>query len=225
MPEMQLLEKVKRLGVQAMFSDDDLLDILVLKGGNAMALIHRLSARASIDLDFSMRHDFPNGIDGIRKKVEKVLEETFWENGFKVFDLKTIEKPSVMSQDMASFWGGYGVEFKLITAELFKIHGSDIETLRRHALVIGQGQKFLIDISRFEYVLDKQEADLNGYRIYVYSPEMIVCEKLRAICQQMPAYGPIIKRARAGTARARDFVDIHVLISALDLDITSEKSP
>lgn len=223
MSEVQLLEKVKRLGVQAMFSDDDLLDMLVLKGGNAMALIHRLSARASVDLDFSMRHDFPNGIEGIRKKVEKVLEETFWENGFKVFDLKTVEKPSVVSPDMANFWGGYGVEFKLITAELFKTHGADLEALRRHALVIGQGQKFLIDISRFEYVQDKQEADLDGYKIYVYSPEMIVCEKLRAICQQMPAYGPIIKRGRAGTARARDFVDIHVLVSALNLDITSEK--
>ena len=70
---------------------------------------------------------------------------------------------------------------------------------------------------------DRQEADLDGYRIYVYSPEMIVCEKLRALCQQMPAYGPIIKRERPGSARARDFVDIYTLVSQLSLDIDSEK--
>lgn len=34
--EAQLIDKVKRWGVQAMFSDDELLDELVLKGGNAI---------------------------------------------------------------------------------------------------------------------------------------------------------------------------------------------
>jgi Nucleotidyl transferase AbiEii toxin, Type IV TA system len=221
---MQLLERVKRLGVQAMFSDDELLDVLVLKGGNAMALIHRLSTRASIDLDFSMRHDFPDGIDGIREKLETALEQTFWKNGFKVFDLKTVEKPLATSAELASFWGGYGIEFKVISKELLIALGPNVDTLRKHALQIGQGQKFLIDISRFEYVSDKEEAALDGYRIYVYSPEMIVCEKLRAICQQMPDYGPIVKRSRTGTARARDFVDIYVLISGLSLNIASDKS-
>lgn len=222
--EAQLLEKVKRLGVQAMFSDDTLLDELVLKGGNAMALVHRLSARASVDLDFSISHDFPDGIEVVQARIEKALTITFRENGFEVFDLKMTENPKAISPDMADFWGGYGVEFKLITANLFKLHSADIESLRKHALSIGQGKRFLIDISRFEYTLDKQQFDFDGYRIYVYSPEMIVCEKLRAICQQMPEYGPIIKRSRAGSARARDFIDIHVLVDTLKLDLTSEKN-
>lgn len=38
--ESKTLEKIKRLAITAMFSDDELLDKLVLKGGNAMALIH-----------------------------------------------------------------------------------------------------------------------------------------------------------------------------------------
>ncbi len=63
----------------------------------------------------------------------------------------------------------------------------------------------------------------NSYMIYVYSPVMIVCEKLRAICQQMPEYGPIIKRDRAGSARARDFVDIFVLMDTLKLDPMTDK--
>ena len=37
--DLAVLERVKRLAVMAMFSDDELLDELVLKGGNAMALI------------------------------------------------------------------------------------------------------------------------------------------------------------------------------------------
>ena len=52
------LDQIKKLAVMAMFSDDDLMDQLVLKGGNAMALIHKLTSRESVDLDFSMRHDF-----------------------------------------------------------------------------------------------------------------------------------------------------------------------
>lgn len=223
--EAQLLEKVKRWGVQAMFSDDELLDELVLKGGNAMALVHRLSARASVDLDFSMSHDFPDGIEAVQARIEKALVTTFRENGFEVFDLKMTEKPkAIQEDDMADFWGGYGIEFKLITADLFKLHSPNLELLRKHALTIGKGPKFLIDISRFEYTLGKQAVDFDGYRIYVYSPEMIVCEKLRAICQQMPEYGPIIKRSRAGSARARDFIDIHVLVDTLKLDLTSEQN-
>ena len=222
--EAQLLEQVKRWGVQAMFSDDELLDELVLKGGNAMALVHRLSTRASVDLDFSMSHDFAEGIEAVKGRIAKVLTTTFQENGFEVFDLKMAEKPELITQDMANFWGGYGIEFKLITADLFRRHSPNIDLLRKHALTIGQGKKFLIDISRFEYTQGKQEFDFDGYRIYAYTPEMIVCEKLRAICQQMPEYGPIIKRSRAGSARARDFVDIHILVNTLKLDLTSEKN-
>lgn len=222
--EIRLLERVKRLGVRAMFSDDELLDALVLKGGNAMALVHRLSARASVDLDFSMSHDFSDGVEKIQVRIEKVLTETFRENGFEVFDLKMLEKPApIANDDMADFWGGYGVEFKLISSDLYQQHSQNLEALRKYALSIGQGKKFLIDISRFEYTQGKQEADFDGYRIYVYSPEMIVCEKLRAICQQMPAYGPIIKRGRAGSARARDFIDIYILVNALKIDVSSEK--
>lgn len=37
--ELISLEQIKKLAVTAMFSDDELMDQLVLKGGNAMALI------------------------------------------------------------------------------------------------------------------------------------------------------------------------------------------
>lgn len=221
--DTKLLDSIKSLAVQAMFSDDELLEQLVLKGGNAMALVHQISARASVDLDFSLKQDFGNNLEDVQARILKTLSETFRANGYEVFDFKMVERPKTMTEDMRDFWGGYGVEFKLATSEVHTKHSADIEMLRKLAINLGQGPKFLIDISRFEYVEDKQDWDFDGTLIYVYSPLMIVCEKLRAICQQMPEYGPVIKRERPGSARPKDFVDIFVLTKALDLDLTGEQ--
>jgi len=46
---------------------------------------------------------------------------------------------------------------------------------------------------------------------------MIVIEKLRAICQQMPEYTD----PRLATARARDFFDIHEAIEKRSIDLTN----
>jgi hypothetical protein len=224
--ELATLERIKKLAVTAMFSDDELLDELVLKGGNAMALIHKLTSRESVDLDFSMRHDFPGGVEAVRRRIETALQRTFRPAGYEPFDFKMAERPAHISEDLADFWGGYGLEFKLVTTEQFAAQKNHLEQLRRTALSIGQGKKFLIDISRFEYIEDKQEDELDGYRIYVYSPLMIACEKLRAICQQMEEYAPVVKRSdrRPGSERARDFVDIHTLVEKLSLDLAAPKA-
>lgn len=222
--ELSALEKIKRFTVVAMFSDDDLEEDLVLKGGNAMDLVHRLSSRASMDLDFSMKHDFPGDVEDFCARVERALKKTFKPEGYEIFDVKMEEKPKAISDDMRDFWGGYGVEFKIISSEIFDKNKDDINKLRQNAINIGQGKRFLIDISRFEYTDGKEEADFDGYRIYVYSAEMIVCEKLRAICQQLPEYNEIIRRSYKGKARARDFLDIAVLIDARQIDITSENN-
>jgi Nucleotidyl transferase AbiEii toxin, Type IV TA system len=223
--ELISLDHIKRLAVTAMFSDDELMDELVLKGGNAMALIHKLTSRESVDIDFSMRHDFPNGPDEVKGRIERALLRTFRPAGFEPFDFKMEAKPAEVSADLADFWGGYGVEFKLVSSSQFALLRDDPNRLRNAALSIGQGRKFFIDISRFEYVEDKEPSDLDGYRIYVYSPLMIACEKLRAICQQMTEYAPVIKREnRPGAQRARDFVDIHVLVEGLKLDVLSPKA-
>lgn len=218
------LEQIKRIAVTAMFADDEMFENLVLKGGNALNLIHRLGTRYSLDLDFSMRHDWPEDVETFCRRVEKTLSKTFLQNGYSVFDVKMEERPKAISEDMADFWGGYAVEFKLIPYAQYKEFEGDIDQLRNRAVSIGQGKKFLIDVSRFEYTEGKLQVELDGYRIFVYSTEMIVCEKLRAICQQMPEYGSVIKRDRAGGARARDFVDIHVLETQLALDLTSEQT-
>ncbi len=79
------LEEIKELAVIGMFSDDTLMDTLVLKGGNALDLIYKMSARASVDVDFSMKADFPGGLESLRNKVEASLTQTYAEAGFHAF--------------------------------------------------------------------------------------------------------------------------------------------
>lgn len=217
------IEQIKKLAVIAMFSDDELMDRLVLKGGNALDLIYRISPRASLDVDFSMESDFPEGQrEAFHGRIERTLRQTFREAGYEVFDVRMEERPPGLTPDVADFWGGYAVEFKLIEKAAYQQFSENIAELRRRALSLGVGPKFIIDISRFEYTVGKESQDLDGYRIFVYSPQMLVCEKLRAICQQMPEYGPVVRRSRPGAARARDFLDVHTLVSDRKLDVASQ---
>ncbi len=216
-----LLETIKKTTIISLFSDDDLLDLLVLKGGNAMDIVHKVSSRASVDIDLSVDKNFD--YDTVRPKVETAIRNGFAEKGYLAFDIKMTIKPGKMPDELASFWGGYLVEFKLIS--LTRAAEVDhLDTMRREAIQLGEGTRFTIDISRHEYTEDKQPHDLDGYTIYVYSPEMIVCEKLRAICQQMETYAEIIKRKGLGNQRARDFIDIEVLVKKFNIDLGSARA-
>ena len=219
--QLAFLEKVKRIAIIAMFSDDRLMEELVLKGGSALDIAYQATSRASLDVDFSMGDEFES-TGALRERVSRCLRETFREHGLVVFDMHLTERPPGLTDDLRDFWGGYLVEFKLSTRADFETYGNDIEALRRHAVPVGakNSTKFTIDISKHEFRRDKVAAELDGYTVFVYSPEMIVAEKVRAICQQSPQYGPIVKRGRAGAARARDFLDIYVGCETLGVDFT-----
>lgn len=217
-----LLETIKKTTIISLFSDDDLLDLLVLKGGNAMDIVHKVSSRASVDIDLSVDKNFD--YDTVWPKVETAIHNGFAEKGYLAFDIKMTIKPGKMPDELASFWGGYLVEFKLISLTRAEEVARNLDTMRREAIQLGEGARFTIDISRHEYIEDKQAHELDGYTIYVYSPEMIVCEKLRAICQQMEAYAEIIKRKGLGNQRARDFIDIEVLVKKFNIDLGNNRA-
>ena len=217
-----LLETIKKTTIISLFSDDDLLDLLVLKGGNAMDIVHKVSSRASVDIDLSVDKNFD--YDTVWPKVEKAIHDGFAAKGYLAFDIKMTIKPGKMPDELASFWGGYLVEFKLISLARATEVDRQLDTMRREAIQLGEGSRFTIDISRHEYTDDKQSHDLDGYTIYVYSPEMIVCEKLRAICQQMEPYAEIIKRKGLGNQRARDFIDIEVLVKKFNIDLGTARA-
>lgn len=93
--------------------------------------------------------------------------------------------------------------------------------MRKGALSLGSGEKkpFTIDISKHEYCGPKEEKELDGFTIYVYTPEMLVIEKIRAICQQMDEYPYGTK-----SARARDFIDIYILMENQKVDLLEERN-
>ena len=64
------LEKIRTTVIVAVCSDDYLLDRLVLKGGNALTLLHGIGFRTSLDIDFSMENDFED-----LEKAEKQFEQ------------------------------------------------------------------------------------------------------------------------------------------------------
>ena len=47
---MDLLEKIKRMTIMSLMSDDILMALLVLKGGNAIDIPYDLSRRGSVDI-------------------------------------------------------------------------------------------------------------------------------------------------------------------------------
>lgn len=160
--------EIRRLTIIALFSDDQLVDQLVLKGGNALSLVYGVSPRTSLDLDFSLEGDFPN-LEEARQRLFRALRDRFDSAGYVVFDERLEPKPRLEGEDERPWWGGYELKFKLVEKEKF-------QALRNRP------------------------------------------EKLRAICQQMPAYALRGRRR----ARARDFYDIHRAITQLGIDLASQ---
>lgn len=222
---MTFEEKVRRLAMKAIFTVDALLDRIVLKGGNALNIIYNLSGRASLDLDFSLPNDFSEEeFPAIKTAIEKSLVKMFDPEGLKIFDVKLEKKPKTDRKEVEGFWGGYNLTFKVTDSKNYEKNKGNIAKLQREALVVAPGQRrnFSIDISKFEYCEEKVKKTYDGYTIYVYSLEMIIFEKLRALCQQMEEYYPIT--GKWGTPRARDFYDIYVIQNASHFNLGSDEN-
>ena len=224
---MDNIDKIKRLTIIAMVSNDYLMEQLVLKGGNAIDIVYQLSGRASIDLDYSMPSDFnSHELSYILEIINTVLSTTFSGEGLSVFDLKFEAKPSGIGQiDEMDFWGGYSIEFKLIPSDFLSKHPDNLKLLRNNASIVGSDNRrtFKIDIGKFEYCSGKVAKELDGYTLYVYSTEMLVLEKLRAICQQIPEYRKIVK-SHPPSARARDFFDIYTITKQFPIDMNNQRT-
>jgi len=215
------LAEVRRIAIIAMFADDYLLDRVVLKGGNALSLVYRIGTRTSLDLDFSIEADFPDS-DEARERIFRALRARFDSAGYVVFDETFGPRPAVQRPGQSPRWGGYSVEFKLIDRGRFDELHRDVDALRRQSLVVGPAQVriFTIDLSRYEYCEPKREMELDNFIIYVYTPEMIAIEKVRAICQQMPEY-PLIVHHRP---RARDFYDIALIVKECKVSFATQEN-
>jgi hypothetical protein len=212
------LQQIRRNVILALCSDDELMEQLVLKGGNALDIVHRVGGRTSQDLDYSIPADFDD-LEHTKQKLFTVLRQQFDRAGLVVFDEKLERRPLRGGEDRMS---GYQLEFKLTTKVRRESAGSNLDRLRREATVVGpeQARRVEVQISKHEYCGAKQAAELDGFRLFVYTPAMIAIEKLRAICQQMDEY---TKRAHP-SARARDFYDIHTAITQANVNLGSDEN-
>lgn len=217
------LDELRRRIIISLVSDDELMELLVLKGGNAIDLVHGLAGRASLDLDFSLPGDFPDpDLLAMEDRFRALLERGLAEVGYTAIDVTLQPKPGKVTPDLKDFWGGYLLTFKVISIETFEMYAGDERSRRTRSEDIGSGHRknFKVDFSKHEYCEGKKPHDIEGYRVWVYTPVMIVCEKLRAICQQMPEYRESGK-SQTAAPRARDFFDIHLLVDEAGVDLKS----
>jgi hypothetical protein len=208
-------EEIRKMIIVSLFADDDLYERFVLKGGNAL-LAHGVNKRASMDIDVSINGSFSDDeIDNIKDILEKNLDETFRRKDHTVIDVKLEKHPFKLPPDKQKFWGGCQLEFKIVSLEnKKKFDNGEIgkQQLRQSASVIGEKQlkTFKVDISHFEYCEKKEEKEIDGFPIYIYTPIIIIYEKLRAICQQQEEYKKLV--GVKVTPRARDFFDIYSIL-------------
>ena len=202
--------KIKKLALISLVSDDILMNKLVLKGGTCLELAYKIHSRSSKDIDFSIDSEFSaSEITQIESDLPEIFNKNFNKIGYHAFDFRIKDKPIRMPIDIKM--SGYNLLFKLVSIDIHSKFKDNIDKLRNRAISLGLSDKkdFVIDISKFEYIQNKEEKEIDGHKIYVYPPVMIICEKLRAICQKMKEY-----RNNPGDAdlpRARDFWDIYLV--------------
>jgi predicted nucleotidyltransferase component of viral defense system len=182
---------------------------LFLKGGSAMRLFDNLTSRLSIDADFSVNTDIDNESKFFRD-LKSSVGACFRRKGFDIIDFEWNRKPKKIRAKYPDWWGGWLCEFKLVS---FKHRGKLIETKRRNALIPdgANSSKVTVEISKHEYCGRKRTKTIQGVKIFGYSRELLVLEKIRAICQQHPDYA-----YRSSKNRARDFYDIYELTANAD---------
>ncbi|OGX85390.1 hypothetical protein BEN48_14595 [Hymenobacter glacialis] len=198
--DIDVVNKIKHLALIALASDDELSEAIVLKGGNAIDLAYSdqqgAVSRTSFDLDFSLADgDFLEDLQAIKDRIERTLVQTYAENGYVVLEYNFLIKPKTKPQ-IADFWGGYLVEFKVVEQHVFDRPTANPNAQRRDFIPLrpNHSPKFQIEFSKFEYMGagSKRPIKVGGYTVQVYTAEMIVFEKVRAICQQLPQYAQII---------------------------------
>ena len=89
------VELVKKTIIRSIYGNDNLMDYLVVKGGNAIAYVHQIVLRQSIDVDFSLAADYleNQSEEQLAKDLKDSLDTGFDEVGYHFFDFKFEKRP------------------------------------------------------------------------------------------------------------------------------------
>jgi len=217
-------QEIRKLTLQALYLDDELSELLVLKGGNALSILE-LTRRGSFDLDFSL-YDFNLEDKELENRFKNAIETYFEENDFKIFKFTFTKKPKKEIAPQTFKWGGYSIKFKFIEIDKYDEilnrvqKATQIKALsQEYSNITGTNEPVLIELSKGEYCKNYNEKQFEYITLKIYSPWMIIFEKLRALCQQMEEYTKRKEKAQ----RARDFFDIYTTSKAYILEETSEQ--
>lgn len=199
------IDEVITNAIVAIFSSPLLQQHLILKGGTALRLNAAIDTRMSLDIDFSTALSIgdPEAFFG---EMENSLQNHFHQLGFDVIDTRFSKRPRRSKADREGVWGGWVFTFKLSA-------GSDqdrtlAKRIRRAIIPEGSSSsKIEIQLSEYEYCEIIEQIEIQGVAVTVYTLELILLEKLRAICQQHPNYPFSLNKNRA-----RDFFDIHSIL-------------
>lgn len=203
------IEEVITEAVLAIYTDAELSEHVYLKGGAALRMLDDLTTRLSMDADFSLDHPLENP-EEFFSKIHQGLTRRFKPHGYDILDYKHRRKPQKAHPNKPDWWGGWVCEFKLCPSS-FRREPTEIR--RRNALIPKGNRKstLSLDISDHEYCGKGRSRIIAGVEVHGYTRELLVLEKLRAICQQHPEY-PYSKDKN----RARDFYDILQLMQEAD---------
>ena len=211
------INKVLTQTIVGIYSSPSDSNHLFLKGGSAMRLFDNLTSRLSIDADFSVADSIKSD-KKFFNAIKSSVGAEFRKLKYDIIDFKWERRPNKRRPGIPDCWGGWACEFKLVS---FKHRGKDALTKRRNAFIPegANSPKITIDISEHEYCDNNRTISIQGVTVIAYSQELLVLEKLRAICQQHPDY-----EYGSTRNRARDFYDIYGLTVNADNDFTSRCS-
>lgn len=218
-----MIEQIKMLTLRALVSDEKLMYGLVLKGGNALQLAYNITDRASLDIDFSIAGDFtPDEVERLERILLGLLNSEFEKHNLVVFEIEFTEKPKANN---VKEWKGYLLNFKVVDLDKYDPDNMQKTRMAAYAIYENSSPKFQVEISSYEYTTPKKKIEVEGAIFYVYTPEMIAFEKIRALCQSIPEYQTIIPTAKQ-KGRARDFYDIWNLCKnhPIDFSLDSNKT-
>lgn len=198
-------DDIRKIVLKSLFSTDKLVDILTLKGGNALKLLG-ITERQSQDLDFSIKKDIRFNETEDSYLFQNALNKGFEEEGYVVNNYKFKNKPQKRRENLPDFWGGYEITFSIISRDqVEKLEQRNISNINAYAESLENDSKVIqIDLSFDEYTESRVSTDIDNVTIYLYSPLMIVYEKIRASCQQLDEY-----QLASSKTRARDLYDIY----------------
>ena len=172
---------IRKLTIQAIYLDDELSDILVLKGGNALSILE-LTRRSSYDLDFSL-YECAYTSEELEERFKNAICSHFEENDFNIISFKFNVKPKIQRPGNDPKWGGYSLEFKFIKKERYDFLTKNTRPIsinsaysQEYVNMTGTNDPVLIELSRIGNNINQltkranqNNPNLNGLKDELYN--------------------------------------------------------